>query len=391
MLLVSRVALLDHPTPVHGDELEFISAIGFPAAYPVHQPGYPLWVAMGTLLSRCGAPPYAAYQAWSVVCSVLAPWLLYLALRREVDDAIGWWIALAMGVCPLTWFMGTTALNYSAACAAGLLVAMNCRRAVIDQSAAHMRWAAACLTFSMQLRPDLLLWLGPMVLATAWRFKRADRVFCLLVLAMGTAWVFGVQSWLYGRAPVMGGVPQVGHTVDVILKTSVFRLGAVDGLLRNAAKLVAIAAWQVGLPLVICAGGCLLRQERLRPATVGAFGSLNAFLLVWMLPLTAFLVLIHMTEAGHTLLLIPAVYWLIAHLVTSRCTRRRGLILAISIAVASALQFSLYPWSAESKGFKRTLDAKVAYISAAGLRHIDDRDLIHTPGDYWRTGAHDSE
>lgn len=212
--------MVDHPTPVHGDELEFMSAIGFPAAYPVHQPGYPLWVALGTLLSRCGASPYAAYQAWSVVFSVLAPWLLYLALRREVDDAIGWWIALAMGVCPLNWFMGTTALNYSAACAAGLIVAMTCRRAIIDHSAAHMRCAAACLAVSIQLRPDLLLWLGLMVLFTAWRFKRADRVFCLLVLAMGIAWVFGVQSWLYGRAPRgamsrRSGIPSTSSLIRV--------------------------------------------------------------------------------------------------------------------------------------------------------------------------------
>lgn len=383
--------MVDHPTPVHGDELEFMSAIGFPAAYPVHQPGYPLWVAMGTALSRCGAPPYAAYQAWSVVFSVLVPWLLYLALRREVDDAIGWWVALAMGVCPLNWFMGTTALNYSAACAAGLIVVVNCRRAVIDNSVAHMRWATACLAISMQLRPDLLLWLGLMVLATAWRFKRADRVFCFLVLGLGTAWVFGVQSWLYGRAPAIGDVPQVGHTVDVILNTSVFRLGAIDGLLRNAAKLVAIAAWQVGLPLVICTCGCLFRHESRRPLTDDALARLGVFLAVWGMPLIAFFVLIHMTEAGHTLLLIPAVYWLIAHLLASRCTRPRGLILAISIALASALQFMFYPWSADSRGFKRTLDAKVAYISAAGLRHIDDRELIHTPGDFWRTGAHDSE
>jgi len=344
---------------------------------------------MGTLLTRCGAPPYAAYQAWSVVCSVLAPWLLYLALRREVDDTIGWWIALAMGVCPLNWFMGTTALNYSAACAAGLFVVLNCRRAVVDKSAGHLRWATAGLAVSMQLRPDLLLWLGLMVLVTAWRFKRADRVFCLLILGLGTAWVFGVQSWLYGRAPSTGDVPQVGHTVDVILNTSVLRLGIVDGLLRNTAKLVAIAAWQVGLPLFICMGGCLIRHGNRSGSTDDPLARQSVFLLLWVTPLVAFLVLIHMTEAGHTLLLIPAVYWLIAHFLASRCTRRRGLILAISIAVASALQFSLYPWSAESKGLKRTLDAKVAYISAAGLRHIDDRDLIHTPGDYWRTGAHD--
>lgn len=390
LLLTSRVLLVDHPTPVHGDETEFISALGFPAAYPVHQPGYPLWVAMGTLLAKCGAQPYASFQAWSVICSVLAPWVLYLTLRREMDDGMAWWTALAFGACPLLWFLGTTALNYATACAVVVIIVAQLRRAMNARRAAFLRCGAATLALSSLLRPDLLIWLGPIVIVTAWSFKWLDRVIAIGILALGTATVVAVQSWLYGRAPE-GMVPQVGHTMDVVLNTSVFRLGLVDGLARNALKLGAIALWQLGLPILISTCGCLIWGEKVRRPANHALMPIGTFFMLWTIPLVAFLILIHMTEAGHILVIIPGVYWLIAHLIAHRCTKRNAIRLMAGLAVASTLQFVLYPWSSESHGLKRIVDAKLAYISATGLRHIDERDLIHTPGDTWHTAAHGPE
>lgn len=390
ILLVSRAVVLDHPTPVHGDETEFIRAIGLPAVYPVHQPGYPLWVAMGSFLAWCGAPAYAAYQAWSVVFSVMTPWVFYLALRREVGDGLAWWMALALGLCPLMWFLGATALNYTAASAAVMLVVLAVRRAMIERQGALVRWAAAGLALSMLLRPDLLLWVGPLVVTAAWRFKWIERFIVVGLLAVGTGAVIGVQGWVYGRATSVAGVPQIGHTLDVILNTSVFRLGAVDGLVRNGVKLAAIGAWQVGLPVLIAFAGCLLFKKGRTVADDGRSSAVAEFVVLWMLPLVAFLIVVHMTEAGHILVLVPAVYWLIAFSLAKRCRGRTAISLAILIAAVSAVQFVAYPWSAQSRGFKRTVDAKVAYVSMAGLRHIDERETIHTPGDYWRTDAHDA-
>ncbi len=37
-----RLPLLDHPTPVHLDEVGFVEAMGFPADDPAHRPGYPM-------------------------------------------------------------------------------------------------------------------------------------------------------------------------------------------------------------------------------------------------------------------------------------------------------------------------------------------------------------
>ena len=61
--------------------------------------------------------------------------------------------------------------------------------------------------------------------------------------------------------------------------------------------------------------------------------------------------------------------------------------LALTIALCSLAQFLAYPWSAESTGFKRLLDGKIAFQSAAGIRQIDRRQDVHRPGDYWKTKA----
>ncbi|MFQ5578612.1 MAG: hypothetical protein ACE5G8_16670, partial [Anaerolineae bacterium] len=59
------------------------------------------------------------------------------------------------------------------------------------------------------------------------------------------------------------------------------------------------------------------------------------------------------------------------------------------MALVSAVQFSLYPWSPDAAGYKRLVDAKVGYVSGQGLRQIDRRAEIHRPGDFWSTAAHD--
>jgi hypothetical protein len=114
----------------------------------------------------------------------------------------------------------------------------------------------------------------------------------------------------------------------------------------------------------------------------------GVFWLLWILPNLLFLLLIHMTEPGHVMLLIPAGYVLLALDAHSHFRAKTARMLVAGVAAASLLQFIAYPWSADSTGFKRTLDAKIAYISGQGLRQIDRRVEIHTPGDTWPTATH---
>jgi hypothetical protein len=381
-----RLPVLNHPTPVDIDEVSFIGGLGLPAQYPVHHPGYPLWVAMGTVLHAAGLPPYAAYQVWSVLASIIGPLVLYVGLRPVLDDRLAWWLALAFGVCPLIWFQSATALSYLAGGVLGLLIVGLCYEALAARRAAAAYWAAAMLAVGVSLRADLLIYLGPMLAYVAWRFRWRQGGIVLLVIAAGVVGFVAWTSYLYGRADPTAVRPSLGHTIDVVLATSVFRLGLVDGLARNLVKIVVNLAWAFGAAaLVLPVAAWLLVRHRGRwPSEV------RAVLLLWIVPSTAFLATMHVVQ-GYFVLLAAAGYGLIGLGLQSRFAPRTAAVLAAAIALCSAVQFAAYPWSAEGGGFKRLLDAKIAFMSASGLRQIDRRADIHAPGDYWRTPAHDAQ
>jgi hypothetical protein len=190
-----------------------------------------------------------------------------------------------------------------------------------------------------------------------------------------------VPAWLYSRAG--GAGPDLSHTVDVLLATSFFRLGWVDGLLRNGAKLGMNLGWDLGVGAVAMVAWSAPAWRRIRQLP-----DVGRTLLLCTIPLLLFLLLVHMSEAGHVILLLPAAYCWVALGLASAFRPRVAVVLALCIAAASCVQFAAYPWSADAKGVKRLVDAKVAYLSAAGLRQIDRRGRIHAPGDFWPTAAH---
>ncbi|MFQ5429219.1 MAG: hypothetical protein ACE5E1_02815 [Phycisphaerae bacterium] len=402
VLVASRLPFLTHPVPTHPDEAAFTAGIGFPADYPVHPPGYPLWVAMGTLLARCGLTRYASYEAWSVLASLAAPVLLYLLLMRMLPgadrsqhaqggprppaanpgepraDRLAWWLALAFGLNPLVWFHSVAALTYLPATVAALAVVLLVDRAVTTDDRRPLLRGAAILAIGLFLRPDLLLYLGPLVLYAAWRLR--SRTAPMIVAAGGLACA-AVIAFLYTRHDA-AAASRFAHTREVLLGTSVFQLGLLDGLLRNAVKIGANLVWDFGLGVFLLpVTAWTLRRDRRRDRPRFALFAL------WLAPGGLFLLLMHVVQ-GYFLILLPAGYLLIGCMLRSRLAPRSATRLAAAVALFSLAQFLFYPWSADSTGFKRLLDAKVAFQSAAGLRHIDQRAKIHHGGDYWPTRAH---
>lgn len=382
LLLALRIPLLDHPTPVHVDETDFLPALGFPSQYPVHHPGYPLWVAMGTALRAAGLEPYAAYQAWAVAASVLAPLLLYLGLRRMVGDGLAWWLAMALGLNPLVWFHSVTAMTYVPAGAAGLLVVGLSYRAMTRQSGAAACWAAGVLAVGMFLRADLLIQVGPLVFYAACRTLRRSGWLALLIVGASFLELLIVTQHLYARTDTAQGHAELSHTVGVILGTSVFRLGVVDGLVRNGVKIGLNLAWDFGVGVLLLPWAlCCVARTRGRQTQIGRL------LLLWAGPLLLFLLLMHAVQ-GYFMLLVPAGLAVIGLALCRGCAPRTAVHIAAAVAVCSALQFVMYPWSPQSTGPKRLLDAKIAFQSMRGLQEIDQLPMIDQPGDFWPTAAH---
>ena len=384
ILLISRLWVLRHPIPVHGDEAGFVAALGFPSPYPVHLPGYPLWIALGTMAWKLGASKYAAFVFWSLLGSLAAPWLLYRGLRWVLSEGLAWWTALAFGLNPLMWFLSVTALNYTVGVTLGLIVIGCVWRGKVTCESRWIERAAWGMAVCVWLRPDYLYWLGPMVLYGVWTCRRKSVVRVLSIVLLSYGSLIATILYLYGG--VNSTVQPIGNGhlwVEGLLNTSVFRLGVMDGVVRSAAKLLGIGVWVFGASgLLLVISFCLVgRIGTSRPSVV-------VFLLWWTLPLTAFVLLIHMTEPGHVILLIPAVYVLMAAALTAIVKSDFAVRIMSGVVLCSIVQFVGWPWSVDAVGWQRTLNAKIAYLSAEGLRQIDHRWDIHTPSDLWPTPMH---
>jgi hypothetical protein len=204
------------------------------------------------------------------------------------------------------------------------------------------------------------------------------------LLAIAAAFWWSVTSRLYASPSATPPSPSLQHTLQKILATSTFRLGLIDGLARNAVKLAVYLVWTLGLaclPLAALLPGTVTRLWRTDRRTL-------TVLTLWLAPALAFNLLIHMTEPGHAIWHLAPLYLLLGIGLQQRFARHAPRLAAV-VALATALQFIAYPWSESSPGWKRTLDGKAAYLSRIGLQRIDRRALVHTPGDFWRTRAHD--
>lgn len=374
LLFFLRLSVWPHPWPVHPDESEFIAALGFPHPYPVHHPGYPIWVLLGTLAGRAGLSDYAAFAVWSIMASCVAPAVLYSWLRHECGDRLAWLSGLWLGVQPTWWFLGVTAWNYSMAGLIATVVARWCWNALRRGRTTPVLAGAALLAVSAGLRPDLLAWLGPLVVWTAWRGARRHGVIAAALLLSGAAIWAGVSAWLYRGE----GGPSLAHTLSVVYSTSVLSRGLVDGVARNAVKLLAYAGWSLGVGGALLVAAPLIRRQ-VRPAQP----TVPRFFLIWLGPVAAFQLWVHVTEIGHAVWYLPAACAAVALTMCRRLDRRTaGVLLSLAVA-ASAAQFWFYPWRSDVSGWRRVLNAKVAFASAAGLRRILERDAMHRPGDFW--------
>ncbi len=382
VLLALRVPFLSHPIPVHPDESAFLDGLGFPRIYPVHPPGYFGWIALGTAMHDIGFSPYAAYQVWCVFASIAAPMVLYCLCARRLPVGLAWWTALALGVNPLVSFWGVTAMTYVPAMCFAVLVAGICLHDAGRPTAAGMLAPAlACLLLGMAIRPDLLVFMGPLLLAAAWQVSRRTAFGFAGLILLGLALMAGITWWLYSRDAASEMAARFAHNRDVFFGTSVVALGVKDGLARNAVKLLANAGWSLGLAAPLFAWAAVVlwrRRSTSRPVWL---------MTLWLVPGGLFLLLTHVAQ-GYLLPLIPAMLLLIAMALHDACSARRARGVMATVAICSAAQFLLYPWSAESAGIKRGIDAKFAFQSAQGLLKIDQRERIHFDGDLWPTAAH---
>ncbi len=397
ILLLARLLIWSHPDPTHPDEVVFVEALGFPAAYPVHAPGYPLWVGLGTLAQSLGLTGYTAFKIWSLVASLVGPCLLLALGTYWFHRRIALLTALLFGLLPVTWFHSVTASTYVTASCFGIAIAWLIWTSIARQSNVRFWFASIALCVCLFLRTDVLLYLGPLLLFGAYCHRRSATAAALILPPIALVVFYWLAQQIYAGAEPDAFARRSLHARDVVMGTSVFELGLIDGLLRNGVKMCANLGWNLGSLVVALIVGTLLRRLTHSLYDEGSAGAINAsanlttwrrwFLLIWIAPGLLFLMLMHCAQ-GYFLWILPVIC-LGCVLLAQRLMPQRAVATTLFIAlVITTVQFVFYPWSAASTGTKRTIDAKIGYQSLRGLQQIDRRELIHKQGDTWKTNAH---
>ena len=281
-----------------------------------HPPGYILYIALGKLINTLTADPHQSLIILSVLASALTtPVIFFLAraMFKRTDVAL---VATAFTLtAPIVWFYGEIALNYSLEALAVSLLAYLLVTAWQKKSWSRIIMATIFLGLIGGIRQNDLLFLFPLWLLVAYKFK-VKKVLILLAILVITC-----LGWFWPMIYLTGGLENYwlalsNQGTGSILPTSFLTTGF-TGLQANSLSLSGFIALGLHYPLYFTISIMLLfrlitkfkytdiiNKDR---QTRWAF----TFLLVWIIPALIFYALIHVRN-GHVMTIIPALIILIS-------------------------------------------------------------------------------
>lgn len=330
-----------------------------------HAPGYPVYVLAGRLLLPLAGDPHRALLWLSALLSGLAVPATWLLARRFLPaGAAAWAVALAV-TNPLAWFYGSVGLPGIAELAFTPLVLWALCRG-LDGSRAAPLWAGLILGIAGGLRPNLLVFLGPVWLLAVLRAPVAWRVRGASAAVLITT----VLAWLVPMVIATGGPDAYLAAGDYLAATagsdSVLLSGSITMLIANAVRF--LAALSMALGLVGLCGLPLLRRLRGRAAPPG----LGLVALAAALP-TAFFLLIYFHKKAYVLVLVAPLLVLALAALVRPGRRVPHLLLAASCVLGNALYFLL------------PAEERLARGAAGHLVHHEDLPLLPRAARHWLT------
>jgi hypothetical protein len=277
-----------------------------------HPPGYFLYVLAAKLLLPLLGEANAALTTVSMLLDAGAVAATYLLGRALFSPAVGLAAALLLLTSVTFWSYGAVALAYPAlALFAALIAALVAGPWRTRGRLGRERLLGIALLYGVGsgFRPDLLLWLAPLV---GWGLLRAERPSHALLAALVAAAT--VAAWLLPTVLLSGGPQAYAAVLSAYLQRDVVERYAapargLPGLFTNArdsADYFAYALYAAALPL---AGALLFGLRRWREV----LRDLRTPLFVlWLLPQALFLPLIHAGDPGYVFATLPALLTLAA-------------------------------------------------------------------------------
>lgn len=265
-----------------------------------HPPGYPLYVGVAWLFNQAVHEPNASLVLVSVLLECVAVAAVYLLGRAW----LGVWPAVAAALallCSVTfWSYGGIALAYPALAAVSTLLALLVYQTRFE-GRNRLVAAAAVYGLGAGFRPDLAVFLLPLLVFGAWR-QPIGRLVPAGVVAVG-----GIALWLVPAMMLSGGPAEYLAVftayagTDVVARYAPTSTG-LTGLLVNITDTALYLGYALYACVVLVAGALVLAWRRPHPSEWPRY----LLLAVWVAPMGLFYLLVHIGDPGYVFGILPA-------------------------------------------------------------------------------------
>lgn len=366
-----------------------------PLLHQPQPPGYPLFVGLSRLVHAI-VPSVEATFLWTGILGATAAILLLWRLGERMFGAkAGMVAALLLLVNPAFWMAGLANHVRLFLAAGALLVALPAWLAWKPGSPKRYFIAAAgLLGIAAGFRPDLLLFLLPLLAATAIHSKRDLRTILLGALLL----VLCALPWLLALASASGGLAAFFEMVSGYLRVESHRSLLFGAQGAPAATMISWAiTWTfLGSLSWIWALPWAAKQLRARLAEPVA-----GFLTLWFLPAFLFHAFVHVGDPDQTLVTIPVVCllggWVLSRLPGATSAGlpllRWALCAALAVSLNVYLFFRPLPAPANTAAYKVvTWVDRTAESTFAAIRELKASGPVFlvscTPFVSWRKVAY---
>lgn len=349
--LLTRLAYL--PTVVMGfDGPEYINALNFDSTYNVPPPGNIGYVAIAKVFSWIGLGPVAAFGLTGTLLSCIAGAYICLLAALMFSRTIALFVSLAVMLSPMAWYHGVIMQSYVVWLAALPTIAYYGLRHIRRNTWASLISLGLATGISTILRPDLVIFGGPMMgsaLLIAWFDRRRSggpgRSGPSLIAAVavgGAICAVCCCIWFFSTASLLGGVDRYLEAVrsknEWHDRFGVANKGLVEGLARNGVKYVIFMLWAANFALVPAAVGAAVYLRRFRARWRAA-----VMAAAWLAPSLYFSWIIFMGNAGLVLPALPVVYLAAAAGSVAMLGTRRTVWVMAGLGAINAATFLLAP------------------------------------------------
>ena len=369
-LILTRVPLAAKYLSIDNVNLALALEKFNPLIHQPQPPGYPFFVLTGQAVNLIFHDAETTFIVLSVLSSALCLALTY-ALGKLIFET---WAArtavLLLLVNPVFWHTG---LDGPLRPNLGLFSVLTayCAWKSWEGSRSHVLWGAVALGIGSGFRPDLLAYLLPLWLVSAWVGTRSAKTIVgggVLLSAIVLVWIAVIVQAVGGIGPAIELFRN--YSVEQSQGDSVVLGASLRNWLRQVNRLVlwnglAVIGWVWAVPLYLFA------KNRLR-----LFGREMAFLLLWIVPGLVVQALIHVAAPGHTLFSIPALCLAGAYFLRDGLERWKaseaGVALAMTLNVLLFMNVLPLPAAGSPGGLYDAVAVGTFETSLGSIRWLDE-------------------